>query len=374
MPKILIFDKGGRKEREKLVKNKEAPKDFFQSIDFLRSKGFDIKHLSSSGDNSKNFFNSFGRIIENLFCRISNVGLRPLSVAKFKRFINCSDYIVSLTDGFSISLAFYFTFIDTKTPIKLVGAFHKLSDYDTKIPKILKKFYYKLFLKILKRLDFIIFYGKTDRLNSIENFNIKKEKTSIIRFGVDTEFWEPNKKINFNSNYLFSIGQDPARDFKTLLRVSTKKKIHIHTCLLNARNDSKFKVTNGTYHKSKSSLSDLQVKKLYQDSFAVIVPLKDVFQPSGYSVTLQAMACGKPVILTYTKGLWAPEVFQDLKNCIFVKPEDVSGIENAIELLENDRKIYEYISKEARKIVEEHFSLRNANLSTLSIFEKFLIS
>ena len=67
MPKILIFDKGGRKAREKLVKNKEAPKDFFQSIDFLCSKGFDIKHLSSSGEYSKNFFNSFGRIIENLF-------------------------------------------------------------------------------------------------------------------------------------------------------------------------------------------------------------------------------------------------------------------------------------------------------------------
>ncbi|MBO8232356.1 hypothetical protein CU311_06640 [Prochlorococcus marinus str. MU1402] len=374
MPKILIFDKGGRKEREELVKNNQAPKDFFQSIDFLRAKGFDINHLSSSGEYKKNLFNLFGRIIEDFFCKISNIGLRPLSVAKFKRIIKVSDYVVSLTDGFSISLAFYYTFIDTKTKIKLVGAFHKLSDYDTNLPKFLKKFYYKLFFKILKRLDFIIFYGNADRLNSIKNFNIKKEKTFLIRFGVDTKFWEPNKKINFNSNYLFSIGQDPARDFNTLLKVSTKKKIHIHTSLLNFRDDSKFKITNGTYHKSKNSLSDLQIKKLYQDSFAVIVPLKDVFQPSGYSVTLQAMACGKPVIITYTKGLWAPEVFHNLKNCIFVKPGDVRGIENAIKLLENDRKTYEYISKEARKIVEEHFSLINANISTLSIFEKFLIS
>ncbi|OUU22498.1 MAG: hypothetical protein CBB97_15100 [Candidatus Endolissoclinum sp. TMED37] len=370
MPNILIFDKGGRKERVKLVKNKKAPNDFFQSIDFLRLKGFNIKHLSSSEKYKKNLLYFFGKILEDCFCRISNIGIRPLSVSQYKKMINVSDFVVSLTDGFSISLAFYYTFIEPNNQIKVVGAFHKLSDYDSKLPKIFKKFYYKLFLKILKRLDYIIFYGNADRLNSVKNFNLNKDKTFLIKFGVDTIFWEPNKKNNFNSNYLFSIGQDPSRDFKTLLKVYTKKKIHIHTNLLNIRNDDSFKITNGSYHKSKNSLSDLQVKKLYQDSFAVIVPLKDVFQPSGYSVTLQAMSCGKPVILTYTKGLWAPKLFKNFKNCILVKPGNVKEIENAIAILEKDKKTYEYISKEARKTVKQHFSLRNANLSTLEIFEK----
>ena len=371
MPRFLVFDKGGRKEREKLVKNNEAPKDFFQSVDFLQSKGFNIKHLSSSNRYDKNLFYFFGKIIEEFFCRISNIGIRPLSVYQFKKTINNSDYVVSLTDGFSLSLAFYYSFIDTRNQIKLVGAFHKLSDYDNKLPNIFKKFYFKLFSKILKRLDFMIFYGNADRLNSINSFNIKKEKTFLIKFGVDTEFWEPNRKDNFNSNYLFSIGQDPARDFNTLLKVSTKKKIHIHTTLLQMSNNKNFKITNGSYHKKKNSLSDVQVKKLYQDSFAVIVPLKDVFQPSGYSVTLQAMACGKPVILTKTKGIWAPEIFENLRNCILVNPGDAKSIENAIKILENDKKTYEYISKEARKTALERFSLINANHSTLEIFEKF---
>ena len=372
MPKILVFDKGGRKDREKLVRNKEAPSDFFQSIDYLRSKGFDLLHLSSSGNYKKNLFYFIGKTIEEIFCRISNIGIRPLSVLRFKRVINKSDYIVSLTDGFSISLAFYYRFIDSKNKIKLVGAFHRLSDYDNKLPKILKKFYFNLFSKILKRLDFIVFYGHADRLNSIKNFSIKKEKTFLIKFGVDTEFWEPNKSSSFNSNFLFSIGQDPARDFNTLLKVSTKKKIHIHTSLLDSRNDDKFKITNGSYHDWINSLSDLQVKKLYQDSFAVIVPLKNVFQPSGYSVTLQAMACGKPVILTKTKGLWAPKVFKNFKNCILVNPYQANDIEKAITILESDQKTYEFISKQARKTVEEEFSLRNANISTLELFKKFI--
>ena len=60
-------------------------------------------------------------------------------------------------------------------------------------------------------------------------------------------------------------------------------------------------------------ISQMKIRELYQDAFAIIIPLKDVFQPSGYSVTLQAMACGKPVVLTKTKGLWAQKYLKTLK-------------------------------------------------------------
>ncbi|MBO8230534.1 hypothetical protein CU313_06820 [Prochlorococcus marinus str. MU1404] len=374
MTKILIFDKGGRKERERLIKKNKAPKDFFQGIDFLRSKGFDIKHLSSSIKYKKNIIYFFGGFLEKIFCRISNFGIRPFSVNQHKKTINNSDIVISLTDGFSMSLGFFYTFLDAKNKIKLVGAFHKLSDYNTKVPKLLKKFYHKLILKILKRLNFIIFYGDADRDNSIKKFNLRKEETFLIKFGVDTIFWKPNNKNNFSSDYLFSIGQDPARDFDTLLKVKTNRKIHIHTSLLKIRNDNKYVITNGTYHKNKNSLTDLEVRQLYQESFAVIVPLKNVYQPSGYSVTLQAMACGKPVILSNTKGLWAPKLFKNRKNCILVNPGSEKEIEYAIQTLENDKKTYEYICNEARKTVEKHFSLENSNLSTLEIFETIVKS
>jgi len=46
MRKILVFDKGGRKERIKLIEKKQAPRDFLQSMDFLISRGFDIINLN----------------------------------------------------------------------------------------------------------------------------------------------------------------------------------------------------------------------------------------------------------------------------------------------------------------------------------------
>ena len=372
MTKILFFDKGGRKERISLIKKKKAPKDFIQGLDMLIAKGYDIEHNSSSRKYKKGLLISLGKLIEQFFSKLSYIGIRPVSVHLFKEKINNSDFIISLTDGFSMSLGFYYYFIDNKNKIKIAGAFHKLSDYDSNLPAILKIFYYKIIKKILERLDYIIFYGEADRLNSIKHFNLKKEKTYIIKFGVDIDFWIPHKYNYLNSNYLFSIGQDPARDFNTLLNVKTSKKIHIHTSLLEPIDNKNFKITNGSYHKYQKKFTDYKIKVLYQKSFAVIIPLKDVFQPSGYSVALQAMACGKPIILTLTKGLWAPKLFNNLKNCILVNPYNSQAIENAIFLLENNKDLYEKISRNARITAEKYFSLEEANKSILKLFKNFL--
>ena len=73
----------------------------------------------------------------------------------------------------------------TKNKIKIAGAFHKLSDFDEKLPLILKGIYYRIFKIILKRIDYKIFYGEADRLNAIKYFQLSKKKTYTIKFGVD---------------------------------------------------------------------------------------------------------------------------------------------------------------------------------------------
>ena len=85
MTNILVFDKGGRKERIKLIERNEAPKDFFQSIEFLRSLNFNIEHLTSSKKYKSNFIYTFGRFIEQIFSKISNIGLRPISVFQYRK-------------------------------------------------------------------------------------------------------------------------------------------------------------------------------------------------------------------------------------------------------------------------------------------------
>ena len=43
--------------------------------------------------------------------------------------------------------------------------------------------------------------------------------------------------------------------------------------------------------------SDVEVREAFREAAVVVVPVKDVPQPSGQSVTLQASACARPVVL-----------------------------------------------------------------------------
>ena len=68
----------------------------------------------------------------------------------------------------------------------------------------------------------------------------------------------------------------------------------------------------------------------------VVIPLKNSPQPSGQSVCLQAMACGKVVILTRTDGLWSNETMRDSENVKFVPPGDKKALMDAIKQLVRD--------------------------------------
>ncbi len=77
-------------------------------------------------------------------------------------------------------------------------------------------------------------------------------------------------------------------------------------------------------------LSDAEVREAFRSAAVVVVPVKDVPQPSGQSVTLQASACGRPVVLTRTRGLWDPEALRDGENVLLVPPADPDALAQAV--------------------------------------------
>ena len=80
----------------------------------------------------------------------------------------------------------------------------------------------------------------------------------------------------------------------------------------------------------RSLLSDAEVREAFRAAAAVVVPVKDVPQPSGQSVTLQASACGRPVVLTRTRGLWDPDGLRDGENVLLVPPGDPDALADAV--------------------------------------------
>ena len=360
--KIVCVDKGGRNERLPLIRKGSAPKDFFYGSLGLKDEGFEVKHVSSN-ISYNGLKGKFCRLYETLFNKILNLGIRHFIISELYEKLKSHDVIISFTNGFSLTLGYNSEKLKGK---KVIGCFHGLSDISQKTFFLFRFFSEIIIKKSLIKLDHIAFFGPEDRRNSIKKYNLPEIKTSIIEFGVDTKFWKP--AINkIAGDYFFSVGQDPNRDFDVLLQTNMDYKIHIHTNHEILSNKNNIIITNGNFWNSE--LSDIDLKSLYQNSIAVVVPLKDVYQPSGQSVTLQAMSCGKPVILTKTKGIWDSKNLINRYNCLLVKPNSVDDLEKAMIKLIKNSNLRKKIGMNARKTAKKIYGIETSTNSLKKIIK-----
>jgi glycosyltransferase involved in cell wall biosynthesis len=97
--------------------------------------------------------------------------------------------------------------------------------------------------------------------------------------------------------------------------------------------------------------------------------VKDVPQPSGQSVTLQASACGRPVVLTHTRGLWDTEGLRDGDNVLLVPPEDPDALVAAVERVLADPSAAAAMGRAARATVEASATVEGYAARLLQICE-----
>lgn len=168
-------------------------------------------------------------------------------------------------------------------------------------------------------------------------FKVPDSHVTVNYFGVDKNFWSPGEE---EEDYVLSVGNDSRRDYEILLRAAAKVDIPfriVTTMEISGVLPDNVKIIHGT-RPSDESIDD-KLKSWYQKSKCVVLPIKDTIRPSGQSVCLQAMSCGKTVILTKTQGLWSKSMLQDGENIIFVPPNDAEALAQAIKnVLENSVK------------------------------------
>ena len=99
-----------------------------------------------------------------------------------------------------------------------------------------------------------------------------------------------------------------------------------------------------------------ELRDLYARSSVVAVPLYENDFQAGITTLLEAMAMGKPVIVTHTSG--QAEVITDGVNGLSVAPADGEGWHKAIVRLQNDSELRDRLGKNAR-----HWLQTNAPLS-----------
>ncbi len=201
-----------------------------------------------------------------------------------------------------------------------------------------------------------LLFGEAELAPMREFFDLPEEVISVNLFGVDANFWRPDPDVK--RDIVLSIGNDGRRDFGTLVAAaeSIRMPVHIVTKLpLPVPLPDNVTHHRGSWHGAE--LSDAQIRALYQRARVVVVPIQPTNQPSGQSVTLQAMACGCPVVLTETEGLWSHEQMEDGRNVLLVRPGDSEHLAARVNEVIESEELAERLGKAGRASVESSGSV-----------------
>ena len=210
---IVMFNKGGRDFRyERLQRGEETPREFFYGLFDLQKAGLSAAMLSSSG-RAPGALGPAADAVEQVSALTSNFGARPLSARLRLADIGKAKVVISYTDGFSLSVGLARP-SGPRRPV-FIGGFHGLSDTESRVAPWARPFARALIRRSLARLDHLFFFGPADREFAIETYGFARERTSVIGFGVDTEFWRPMRD-EAAEEFVVAVGQDLNRDYELL--------------------------------------------------------------------------------------------------------------------------------------------------------------
>ena len=365
--KICYIFIQGRKN--KILSNEVEAKEFYYGLNYLQELK-DIKINIIEFSNTNNWFSSILKTLDKVISKLISIPFysHKLVSAKNLKTLLKSDKVVLISEstGYSaLPMLFFLKFRKTQVILFVMGLYSKKLRY-----KWARKFH-NFFIKILiSFIDDVLILGKGEYEKAVD-FHKKTSKIHYFPFCVDTNFWKLPQPLNIeqNSEILF-VGNDGNRDYEMLLDIAKDLKQYNFRFISENSIIDKVRLPNDAVEKGKwgsSEITDLDLRNIYQQSKLVILPLKESTQPSGQSVSLQAMSLGVPVLISETGGFWDKERFLHKESIYFVNPNETIDWTTAINNLYDNTELLLRLSKNGQKLIDQEFSLKNFNTQLLSI-------
>lgn len=346
--RIAFLFKGGRRARLNDVGS--GPREFFYGFTGLKEAGVPVELVEEDDFGAVPSLWWTGRRMTGLIHRLT--GLSAPSVAKYAQAdvlsrLNAYGAIVATTNSQGLTMAF----LRARGRLKAPVLFIPMGVLELNAPP-------------LKRAvcRWLLRHVAVTPISRAEEAYLNQQlgpgpDIKYLPFGVDARFWSAAGNNKNDGDYVLSIGNDWSRDYATLACAWRPEypPLKIVTGLPVPPSVGSVEIIAGDW--KRQLLSDEDVRDLFRGARFIILPLRQTVQPSGQSACLQAMACGKAVILSDIAGLWNREIMADGKICLLTPPGSVEGMQKAVEeLLSNLSRVSE-MGRLARQAVDEHLNL-----------------
>lgn len=212
---------------------------------------------------------------------------------------------------------------------------------------------YDKFVKFIVNSQYVdLFICNSDnyRQQLSEYFNIPIKKIISHPFGVSDEYSKFTKYINNEkTNYALSLGRSN-RDWDFLIDSFSKSDhelIIICDELKRKHLPSNITVLNNIW--------GIETYKYISNAQCMIIPVLDGKIPSGDTVLMRAMSFYIPVIITKPSRLAEDFIVDNVTGLIVNK--NIDELNEAVNIIFNDKLIHKKLSTNARKVYEDKYSL-----------------
>ncbi|MCE9611245.1 MAG: glycosyltransferase family 4 protein [Chthoniobacter sp.] len=339
----------GRLARLPEVRCGTAPTEFFYGAIELERQGWKIEHYEIDPDAPGDLLARALTYLFPLSCRPVKMDPRLLTRgAALAERLNACDCIVATAGNIAFALALLTKLGRIRRPV--IGIQCGVLNYPHNfIRKAVSR-------RLLARMHSMLFAdGELAEMRAF--FGLPEERIVPNEFGVDLDFWKPGDGAT--GDYVLSVGNDGQRDYETLLRAAPQIGCPIRII---TRRPLPLPLPPNVTHIAGSwhgrELDDDALREVYRGARCVVVPIRPTLQPSGQSVTLQAMACGTPVVLTETAGLWSRKALVSGDNILLARPGDAADLaKNTHRVLEEGELRMRLVSR-GLETVRNHGDIR----------------
>ncbi len=347
MPRIVYLFRGGRAELLKRIAEGVAPREFLYGYDSFVEAGWEASFAEAAPRDSR-WVRPLIRPWQNLVSRFLATSFAASNCAVHWDKIRQADILLSTTDGntFPLLVLKRLGLVRGRVMAVTQGIYESRRKLER---RPFGRSRLEVLAGLLKDVSQLVVLGVGDEEAVRSHFGeFGLPPMEVVQFGADEVFWKPSAVPS--NDAILSVGSDHLRDYPTLLRAIGDLPLRIVTRL-------KLPVELVTPQTTvDGNIDDLALRRLYQESRFVVVPIKNERRDSGHSVTAQAMACGKAVVLSDTPGLWDREFMRDGETCRLVPPENPDALRKVVRELWDDPAQAERIGRNARRLIEERWT------------------
>jgi glycosyltransferase involved in cell wall biosynthesis len=217
--------------------------------------------------------------------------------------------------------------------------------------------------------DAIICLNEFQATFALAKLLVDPKKILQVRYGacVDGSFFSPRELQNPNP-YVLSVGRE-GRDYQTLVEALLSLDIAATIVASGMRSPAEYPSPlpeSDNQISVRAGLNCLALRELYAGAAFVILPLHDVEYPAGITTIMEAMAMGKAVIATRSRGI--SEFIEDGETGLWANAGDAEDLREKILYLWNNPVIAQRMGVTARAAITERVNLNRYVEEIASVF------